>query len=80
MLRASFVIANAKNSFGGYTDLKGNMVLIAGGSIIDVIPPRSQKPCDALVPFPELDGKVAARWAHRFGQKWRRKDTITGVA
>ena len=55
------VMANAKNSFGGYTGLKPNVVLIAGGSVIDVISPRSQDQCDAMVPFPELEGKVAAR-------------------
>ena len=55
------VMANAKNLFGGYTGLKPSVVLIAGGSVIDVISPRSQDECDSMVPFPELEGKVAAR-------------------
>ena len=55
------VMANAKNSSGGYTGLKPSVVLIAGGSVIDVISPRSQDECDSMVPFPELEGKIAVR-------------------
>src|SRR3981081_4023062 len=55
------VMANAKNLFGGYTGLKPSVVLIAGGSVIDVISPRSQDECDSMVPFPELEGKIAVR-------------------
>jgi len=49
------VMANAKNLFGGYTGLKPSVVLIAGGSVIDVISPRSQDECKRRSNNPSLN-------------------------
>jgi hypothetical protein len=51
------IMTNARNSFGGYTGLRGNVFLFSGKKVVDIIEPRSQDCHGPMTAWPEFNGR-----------------------
>jgi hypothetical protein len=49
--------ANAKNSFGGYTGVRDELLLIANGTVSTLGTATPADPCGTFIPLPELNGR-----------------------
>lgn len=54
------IAANAKNGFGGYTGLKGNVAMFSGRTLISIREAGFTDQCDNMAPWPEFNGGYVA--------------------